>query len=194
MTLAIIFSAASLVLCAFFFIYFRAYIKRRVSQAELLADYEDEVNRLIADIDAATERDLTLIENRINTMNALLDTVDRRLAGLVRELDRRHDNEPVYTAMGRKAAGQAPFGASRASPGPADKALQPSPEPAQNKDPPPETRDPVPRGPFPPETFAGKAAKLAETGLSPEEIAVKLSVSVTEVDLALTMANRGLAR
>jgi hypothetical protein len=61
MTLGIIFSAASLILCGFFFLYFRSYLKKKISPGGILEEYQDEVNKLIADIDAATDRDVYLV-------------------------------------------------------------------------------------------------------------------------------------
>ncbi|MDR0997434.1 MAG: hypothetical protein LBL70_00065, partial [Treponema sp.] len=61
----LIFSGSTLVLCAFFFVYFHLYIRRRTSRGSILAGYEDEVNRLITEIDHATDRDAQLVEERI---------------------------------------------------------------------------------------------------------------------------------
>jgi hypothetical protein len=109
MTWSLIFSAASLIIAGFSFIYFRAYIRRRTGAERILADFKEEVDKLIADIDAYTDRDAALVEDRITTLRSLLDDADRRIAVYARELGRRQTQEAAYAALGRgrKIAGAA---------------------------------------------------------------------------------------
>ncbi|MDR1420505.1 MAG: hypothetical protein LBI86_09045 [Treponema sp.] len=189
MTLPLVFSAASLILCGFFFVYFRGYLTRRRDRAGG-GEYRDEVEetrKLIADIDAATERDLSLIEDRLKILREVLDTADRRVAVLVRELDRTPPAarpSPLYTGLGKAA----PFASPPVS--------APSPLPEVPPSPPvpkavpvdvPAAVPPAPAGP----SIGKKAAELAEAGFSPELIAARLGVSVSEVDLAITVYRRG---
>jgi hypothetical protein len=103
MTLSIIFSAASLLICGFAFIYLQAYLRRRTGAERILADFEEEVNKLIAGIDAATDRDITLLEDKAKSIKALLETLDRRIAAYARELDRRNTQESALNALGGDA-------------------------------------------------------------------------------------------
>ncbi|MCL2270196.1 MAG: hypothetical protein FWC24_02520 [Treponema sp.] len=101
MNLPLILSAISLCLCAFGFFFFRRYIERKTAATELLADYRTEVNRLIAGIDAATDRDSLLVEERIKTLKAILDDTDRRISVYMRELQRSRNGEAMYASLGR---------------------------------------------------------------------------------------------
>jgi hypothetical protein len=200
MTLPVIFSAASLVFCGFFFIYFRDYLKRRIGREEIFSDYREEVEKLVADIDAATERDLTLIENRLKILKETIDTADRRIAVLVRELERKKTSGDLYTSLGKHAgkkpdpavpaadsgrmgdpAGHAP-GIAEAENAPVVNVI-PAETPGQ-----PELPDLPAAGSA--KSVGEKAVELAAAGFSPELIASRLGISVSEVDLAITIHRR----
>lgn len=196
MNIANILSAVSLILCCFFFLYFRGYIKRRTAAEELLAEYRTEVLRLIAEIDAATDRDALLVEERIKTLKSLLDDTDKRIAVYARELERGRSGAALYSSLGRgirEASGQearpetapvrtgAPESAAQTAspsappgaPGHTAKAGRKRPAPAAN----------------PP--LKVQIAELAAGGLPPAGIASRLGLSLSEVDLALSLLGRG---
>jgi hypothetical protein len=99
MTLSVVFSAVSLVICGFSFICLMAYLRRRTGARRILEDFEEEVNKLIAGMDAAADRDITLLEDRSATIKAMLETLDRRLAAYARELERREKQEAALEAL-----------------------------------------------------------------------------------------------
>ena len=85
--------AIALLLWGASFLYLHSYTRRRTDPAVILASYADEAERLVATIDAATDRDARLVEDRIKTLRALLEETDRRLATLSREFERRTREE-----------------------------------------------------------------------------------------------------
>jgi hypothetical protein len=185
MTLPIIFSTASLILCGFFFLYFRSYLKKRISPEDLLEDYQDEVNKLIADIDAATDRDAYLVEERIKTLKGLMEEIDKKIGVYVQEFDRRRNSEAVYTALGRTAKAAAPS-APAPSPGPGQPAVVPSGTASDQA---------VPPGAAPKTgSLREQIAELAAQGLSPGLISARLKVSISEVDLAMAIQNKAHTR
>jgi hypothetical protein len=206
MTLSIIFSAASLILCGFFFLFFRSYLNRRISSGGLLEDYQDEVNKLVADIDAATDRDVYLVEERIKSLKSLLEEVDKKIEVYVREFDRRRNSEAVYTALGRNA--RSPVSLSGSDPLPRPGVSPPAEQPLAV----PSAAVPgaVSGGAVPPDTAPEAAAQkpavtktkplreqiaeLAAQGLSPGLIAARLKISLSEVDLALAIQNKANTR
>jgi hypothetical protein len=101
MNVPFILSAASLCIVVISFFFCRWYIARKTAASELLADYRTEVYRLIAEIDAAADRDSLLVEERIKTLNKLMDDTDRRISVYMRELQRSRDGEAMYTSLGR---------------------------------------------------------------------------------------------
>ena len=170
MSLPLVFSALSLALCLVLFFYLRWYVRRRTGAEELLAEYRTEVRRLIAEIDAATDRDSQLVEERIKNLKSLLDDTDRRIAVYVRELERGRAGEALYSSLGRGIRA-------------ALDTRKPVREPA-----------PMPEIPPPEETESGglrrQIAVMAAQGLTPAEIASRLDLSLSEVDLALKLRGR----
>ena len=188
MNWAYILSAASLGLCCVFFLYFRRYIQKRTAAEELLAEYRTEVYRLIAQIDAATDRDALLVEERITSLKQLLEDTDKRIAVYVRELDRSRTGEALYTSLGRgiRAALGANPGTVQAPP--------PAPEPVPAESPPaavPALAIADETAPAEQPQIKTRIAALAAQGLSPAEIASRLALSLSEVDLALSLLGRG---
>jgi hypothetical protein len=180
MTLSLIFSAVSLILCCFFFIFFRSYIHRRTTREDIIASYREEVNKLIVDLNAITDRDITLVEERISSLKKILEETDKRLAVYVREFERRKHSESLYTNLAQVSnktiiGGNAPE--------------KPVPEPDIKG---PAVQPPLFSEPTEPDArpFKEQVALLAASGLSNSKIAARLSVSESEVDLTLSLLNR----
>jgi hypothetical protein len=207
MTLSVIFSAAGLIISGFSFIYLLSYLRRRTGARRILEEFEEEVNGLIAGIEAATDRNLMLLEDRSAAVKAMLETLDRRIAAYARELDRREKQgaalgsrtENAYADLGLASGrglrsslridsperpGAAPSGAAPAEDGPAKPPGEtapegPSPQPRFTR-----SANPVrPKAPL-----SEQAQELYRSGFSPETIAVRLGVTVAEVNLALALA------
>jgi hypothetical protein len=212
LTLQIIFSGTSLVLCAFFFVYCHHYIRRRTSHENILANYRDEVNRLIADIDAATDRDAQLVEDRIAGLRKLLEDADRRISLLSRDLERRRPGTELYTALGsaprpvttpEAAVSLAGLDSRPGGQPVASAAVAAAQPPAAIPDtlwPPPagvpagEAQPPAPVAPVaatvPERPLTERVLELSRQGIAPELIATRLKVSLSEVQLALAVSRR----
>jgi hypothetical protein len=186
MTLSLIFAAASLLISGFSFIYLLSYLRRRTGARRILEDFEEEVNELIAGIDAAADRDITLLEDRSASVKAMVETLDRRIAAYARELDRRAKQEAAYAALGRgirsslavnqgSSDAAEPEGAAEDAPGPV--------EPPQEEAQPLFIRSANPIKPKIP--LAEQARELHRSGFSPETIAIRLGATLAEIDLAL---------
>ena len=100
-TIPLIISIISLSLCASGFFFLRWYISHRTDASRLLEEYRDEVYRLISEIDAATDRDSQLVEERIKNLRKLLDDTDKRISVYTRELQRSRNSEAIYKNLGR---------------------------------------------------------------------------------------------
>jgi hypothetical protein len=174
MTLPVIFSAASLCLCGFFFVYFQSYLRKKTGSREILEDYREEVNKLIVEIDAATERDVYLVEERIKSLKKTLEEVDKKIEVYAREFERRRSTETVYNSLGRNA-----------------KPAAPPPEPLSPPDPlPGQAREKTPPESPAPRPLKAQVAELAAQGLSPEAIAARLKVSISEVELIIAIQEK----
>lgn len=200
----IIVPAVSLAFCVCFFFYFQWYLKRhpalRSQDAadKQLTEYRAEVFRLIAAIDAATDRDTLLVEQRIATLKKMLEDTDKRIAVYTRELGRSRSGEALYSSLSRGVHAAlssrppaVPEAAVAADAEPeeavaAGAELQPG---AAADESPPSPAEAVPADDRKP-TLKIQIAKLAAQGLSPEDIASRLDLSFSEVDLALNLLGK----
>jgi hypothetical protein len=200
-----IISIISLGLCALFFIYCNAYIRRRTGQERILAEFKEEVSKLIAEIDVATDRDATLIEDRIKTIKTLLDDVDKRIVLYDQELAKRRASEEAYAELGRKRLVEARINAQ-------GQTVQNGAAPVHDmsvrsllKE---EQRGGVANGDEGGEKDAGETppavhsaameqkpileqiAELSKAGFSPNLIANRLGMSISEVEIAIAIAEQ----
>ena len=123
MALALAVSMLSFLLSCFSFFYFRAFLTNRTSQKRMLAEFQEEVDLIIAGIDTATDRDLHLVEDRVKYLEAILAEADKRIKelnhriGVVRrEEDRQKAQEYAYAELGNRKASPAPKSAPKAAP------------------------------------------------------------------------------
>ena len=197
MTIPFLLSAASLCIVVFSFFFFRWYIARKTAARELLADYRAEVYRLIAEIDAAADRDSLLVEERIKTLKKLMEDTDRRIGVYMRELQRSRNGEAMYASLGRgiraaldsRASTEAAIPPETTTPPPEQKAETPPPEappPPQEADESAASRKRKPKKP----KLKTQIAELAAQGLPAQKIASRLKLSIAEVELALNLLRR----
>ena len=216
----VVFSVISLCVSVFCVFFFRWYIKRQTAATRLLADYKDEVDRLIAEIDIATDRDSQLVEDRIKILRKLLEDTDRRIATYIRELQRSRQGEAMYASLGRgiraaldsrplvqeqpllpqaeadlvqeAVSGEVaePQGETAVSEPIAATALEDTG--AQEEVPPPMVLPTsLPKAlPSKKSKLKAQIAEMAARDIPPQEIASKLGISLAEVDFALNLLNR----
>jgi hypothetical protein len=210
MTNALVISAISLSISIFCVFFFPWYIARKTAAGRLLSDYRTEVNRLIADIDAATDRDSQLVEARIKTLRSLLEDTDRRIAVYLREIQRSKAGEALYTSLGRGiqaaldsrpaetiAAAETknppegnPYGVPEGKPeGTPEAAPATAPAPAKKRAGKKRRSVPIEQNSPQPAKLNTRAqiAQMSAQGLSPAEIASGMGISLAEVDLALNL-------
>jgi hypothetical protein len=201
MDISFIISIASLGACALFFIYCGSYIKRRTGEERILAEFRAEVSKLISEIDVATDRDATLVEDRIKTLRTLLDDVDKRITLYDQELNKRRINEETYAELGRRrlaVSGQrTPEFQSAAAQtlinqeNPVEIGKSEKQQPEEKKE-----KNEAPRVSAAPEIepkplpLPEQIAELFKAGFSPNLIATRLGISISEIELAIAIAEQ----
>jgi hypothetical protein len=167
MNVALILSIINLAFCLLIFAYLRWYIKRRTSAKEILNDYRTEVNKLIAEINSITDRDFMLVEDRINKFKAIIEEADKRISVYARELERSRSGEALYRSLGRGIRKT-----QKTEKPPQSEKLPETPPPAVK----PSKRQ-----------IRSQIETLASQGIAPHEIASRLNISISEVDLTLNI-------
>jgi hypothetical protein len=183
--LPIIFSTASLILWAFTFVYFHVRIHKISRGEDLLSGYRKETARLIAEIDAATERDSRIVEGRIESMKAVLEDIKKRTGIYARELEKRQDGERLYSELGKKQVIIPVPGEKNEENIPPDRQIPPAGrantnETVQNS----QSHTPSPEDP---RILRERFLELARQGFSAETIASKLGISVSEAEFAMAL-------
>ncbi|MDR1324783.1 MAG: hypothetical protein LBK00_01965 [Treponema sp.] len=185
MYIAIVLSSASLLFCICFFLYCRHYIKSRTGEY-LLAEYREEVQKLIAELDAATDRDERLVTERITSLKALMEKVDKRLRVLIGEEERRRVHAETYAELGRLRPVSSSAALIPEAPPPLPPVSDTTPVMPQS----PRivvAEQQIETAPLP---VAERVAKLSKAGLSADLIAASLKVSVAEVELVMAFVGQ----
>ncbi|MDR2538015.1 MAG: hypothetical protein LBC46_06905 [Treponema sp.] len=190
MYIAIVLSSASLLFCICFFLYCRHYIKSRTGE-HLLAEYREEVQKLIAELDAATDRDERLVTERITSLKALMEKVDKRLKVLIGEEERRRVHAETYAELGRRRSVSS-SAAIITEASPSLSLVSDTPVSDTTLAAPQSPRITVAEQQI--ETtqlpVAEQVAKLSKAGLSADLIAASLKVSVAEVELVMAFVDQ----
>ena len=197
MTTSIAISIISLCLCISGFFVFRWYVARKTAASSLLTEYREEVYRLIANIDAATDRDSLLVEERIKTLKQILDDTDRRIAIYIRELQRSRNTGDMYTSLGRGIHAAPDLRPPAPEAKPPSAALRTMDDIESAIQPPAQAviaakKRSSKKTPIQPEKPKKKVqiAEMSAQGIPPSEIASRLGLSLAEVDLALNLLHR----
>ncbi|MFP4483585.1 MAG: hypothetical protein ACOCYG_03130 [Spirochaetota bacterium] len=84
-------------------ILFHRRIENRMKPDQLIRELRDEVNGVIADLNQATDRNVSLIEDRLETLNKTLAKADRAVRVLQREAGRGGESPWRYNDIVRAA-------------------------------------------------------------------------------------------
>ena len=92
-----------LIVQAIAFLLLLVWLKRRVDR-ELSADralerIRKEIGDLITELNATTERNITLIEDRVQRLNKILETTDRKIGVLKKEAEKHEMGTTMYTDL-----------------------------------------------------------------------------------------------
>jgi len=195
--LSVFISIFCLVFCLLFFFYIKWYIKRKVSASELLAAHRSEVYRLTAEINAITDRDSILVEERIKKLKEILEDTDKRVKVYMQELERSRTGEALYTSLGKgiRAALKTPADIPPSSDRAPEFGTQSPKLTLVRQEKTPSAPPPAPSAaqheakPYSKWQIRSQIEELVNENLPPQEIASRLKISITEVEIAMSMMN-----
>ena len=203
MNISLVISIISLGLCVFGFLFFRGYIKRKTTASQLLASYRDEVHRLIAEIDDATDRDSLLVEERIKILRRLIAETDQRISVYKQEIQRSYEGQAMYANLGKgiRAVLDSRLPAQEHIEQPSVQEANPAETPEgttntekkrSSKKPKTEETETTAESKKP--KIKVKIAEMYAQGVPSTEIASRLGLSQAEIDLALNLLQRKMAK
>jgi DNA-binding NarL/FixJ family response regulator len=78
-------------------------IDRKLEPGRVLDNIRSEIDGIIVELNQTTDRNIGLLEDRVNRLNGLLEQADRRLAVLKREIESRSGSTERYNDIVRRA-------------------------------------------------------------------------------------------
>lgn len=147
------------------FLYLNRKIDRRLETSALIEKIQQEVDSILIELNATTERNVGLIEERIKKLGNLLDQADRKIGVFQREMDKQARSADVYSSVIKKR----------------QEALESSANDT------PESSKPPKEAPESGRKLRDKVRALRDEGLSTSQIAARLGSTVGEVELILSL-------
>jgi len=150
-----------------------------------LSELREEVNLILKSIDETTEVDITLIEEREKELKSLLEEIGKRLKTYIKEMDQARNAEEAYQELGknryrinRQLASQAEESEKAAAVEKAPEAAFPLPDFDLKPEPEPSL------------SIREQIHSLLSSGLSEAAIALRLGISIAEVEFAAALLER----
>jgi hypothetical protein len=85
------------------FLYLRGRIHQELNATTLLKDVQTEVDGMVRELNLSAERNIGLLEARIEELEGLLAQADQKMVLLAREVERREKASEVYSQLKRVA-------------------------------------------------------------------------------------------
>lgn len=179
-------------------VWVRMKVMRSLDDGDSIARVRREIGALIVELDGSADRNITVIEDRLQELKDCIVEADKRIVMLSNERVRTWTTQPRQEVPQHKLSGSQDF--FSAAPQPAVAPSQPAVAPSQPDQPPvpqaerlqgatPTSSVPFIRFSEKPlvfeEPFAERVARLHKRGFSSDIIAAKLKATIAEVDLAI---------
>jgi hypothetical protein len=201
MNIFFIVSIICFALCLIMFFYFKWYIKKRTS-GDGLGEHRMEVAKLIAEINSVTDRNLQLVEDSISKLKKITEDTEKRIEEYKNAIEIKPSSNALYTNLGRgirsalkNPEGQPPLPPPRLQTEPPLRSRHLPPEitaglyetPVKTENKTTARADSPVQKPPSKKQIRSAIDSLANDGLSPEEIASRLEISIAQVNLALNL-------
>ncbi len=171
----------NILVAAVLYIILNRKIDNQLNPKEMLDRIRDEVEDIIKELNHTTDRNIGLIEDRIEVLKSVLDTADRRLSVLRREAEKHEMSSAVYSSILKRNRG----------PAPKDETVRPEPEVSAN----PEPSEPAGAANEEPDgkqgrsrgDFKAQVLDLHRKGIAPSIIAGRVGSTLGEVELIIAL-------
>lgn len=180
------------------YLYFNNKIRKALDAQNLLTEVRQEVAALVRDLNQTTERNIILLENKIQDLDRLLASADQKMVLMAKEDGKKQAAQTVYSHLARaKPVPEPPVSPETE----AEVIPFPPKAPARTSTRPAETTAPTTPvqpalfaedspPPVPAKSLKERVLELAKQGLSANLISNQTGASLAEVDLILSL-NRG---
>ncbi len=157
------------------FLVLRGRIHQELNATSLLKDVQDEVDSMVRELNLSAERNIGLLEARIEELEGLLAQADQKMVLLARETDRREKSAETYTQLKRTPVSEPDLA-------PLKPGVEPEPE-----------REEVTIAvvePLRPRSLKERVLSLRDQGMESGAIATATGATRAEVELILSLNPR----
>jgi len=161
------------------FLVLRGRIHQELNATTLLKDVRDEVDGMVRELNLSAERNIGLLEARIEEMEAVLAQADQKLVLLAREVERRDKSSEVYSQLRRVVPDPLPEPVPEVEPEPVPEAVAPAPVAASPS-----------LEPIRPRSLKDRVLSLRDQGADAGAIATATGATRAEVELILSLNPR----
>ena len=93
----------ALVIAGYFIVYLvlKAKLKHYVDPKAILESIREEVDRIIVELNSTTDRNITLLEDKVQSLSTLLEQADKKIGILRREIEKHELSGKVYSELAR---------------------------------------------------------------------------------------------
>ncbi len=146
-------------------LFLRRWLRRNANAEAVTRKVREELSSLLVELNKTTEQNINLIEDKVESLNRLIDRADKKIGLLKRETEKHEVSRAVYSRINET---RPPAGSGGAAAGGAG-----SGEPGVREG--------------PPAGLAEKVIKLYREGFSAGVIAGHLGTTVGEVELIISL-------
>jgi len=93
----------ALAIAGYFIVYLilKAKLNKSVDPKAILESIREEVDRIIVELNSTTDRNITLMEDKVQSLTALLEQADKKIGILKREIEKHELSGKVYSELAR---------------------------------------------------------------------------------------------
>ena len=92
-----------LAIAGYFIVYLilKAKLNKSVDPKAILESIREEVDRIIVELNSTTDRNITLLEDKVQSLSTLLEQADKKIGILRREIEKHELSAKVYSDLAR---------------------------------------------------------------------------------------------
>lgn len=156
-------------------------VEKNITPEAFLEKVRSEIQSVIVELNETTDRNITLLEERVRSLQAVIKRADKQLTVLQREVEKHRESSEVYTHLrkaGKIVSGPVKEGASAGST-PEQPSRQQAVSPGQATR---ATEEELP--------LEQRVINLHNQGIAPGSIANRLNRTIGEVELIISLYER----
>jgi DNA-binding NarL/FixJ family response regulator len=93
----------ALAIAGYFIVYLilKAKVNKSVDPKAILESIREEVDRIVVELNSTTDRNITLLEDKVQSLTSLLEQADKKIGILKREIEKHELSGKVYSELAR---------------------------------------------------------------------------------------------